>query len=158
MSEGCSAIFQTCQNPNSVEGIDICPTVLWAPSIPLPGEHGKTPTCLWTSTMLWAPSFAIHGEYGETSHMRLTSTMLWAPTIILYPTAWATRLSSIRTLSLSLVRPSPSSIKEGVLSPNKEDQFERTPRPLQQLEQPTIDSPSVSFRHSKPTQSTRSNT
>ena len=62
----------------------------------------KTPTCLWASTVLWVSSFAIHSEYGKTSHMRLTQTMLWAPTIILYPTAWATRLSSIHTLSLSL--------------------------------------------------------
>ena len=51
---------------------------------------------------MWAPSFAIHGECGKTSHVRLTQTVLWASTIILYLTAWATRLSSIHTLSLSL--------------------------------------------------------
>ena len=39
-------------------------------------------------------------EDDATSHMHLTLIVLWTPTIILYPMAWATRLS-IRTLSLS---------------------------------------------------------
>ena len=104
MSEGCPATFQACQNPSSVVGADVCPTVLLAPLTPIPSKHGKPPTCLWTSTVLWASSFAIHGECGKTSHMRLTQTVLWVPTIILYPMTWAKRLSSIRTLSLSLSR------------------------------------------------------
>ena len=37
--------------------------------------------------------------------------------------AWATRLSNIRTLSLSPVKPSPSSIKGDVLPPMKEVDF-----------------------------------
>ena len=103
MSEECPATLQAYQNPSSVVGADIFPTVLWASSTPRPDKHGKTPpTCLWASTVLWAPSFTIHGEYGKTSHMLLTiTTVLWAPTIILYPMAWATRLSSMRTLSLT---------------------------------------------------------
>ena len=103
MSEGCPATFRACQNPSSVVGADICPTVLWAPSTPILDKRGKAPpTCLYTSTVLWVPSSTIHGEYGKTSHMHLTTTMLWAPTIILYPTAWATKNSSMHTLSLSL--------------------------------------------------------
>ena len=65
MSEGCPATFQACPDPSNVVGADVCPTVLWAPSIPIPGEHGKSPTCLWASTVLWALSFAIHGECGR---------------------------------------------------------------------------------------------
>ena len=43
MSEGCPATFQACQNPSSVVSADVCPTVLWVPSIPMPSKHGKTP-------------------------------------------------------------------------------------------------------------------
>ena len=143
MSEGYPTTFLVYQNPSSVVGADIFPTVLWVPSAPIPNKHGKAPpTCLWVSIVLWVPAFTILGEHGKTnymplginsmtgtesaipeednatSHMHLTLTVLWAPTIILYLTAWATILSSKRTLSLSLVRPSPSSIKGDALSPN----------------------------------------
>ena len=37
------ATFQACQNPSSIVGADVCPTVLWEPSIPILGKHGKTP-------------------------------------------------------------------------------------------------------------------
>jgi len=43
MAEGHPATFQACQNPNSVEGADIYPTVFWALSIPVLGKHGKAP-------------------------------------------------------------------------------------------------------------------
>ena len=69
-------------------------------------------------TVWQAPMSAIPEEDNTTSHVHRHSTVLWAPTIILFPPAWATRLSSIHTLSLSLVRPSPLSIKGDVLSPN----------------------------------------
>ena len=103
----------------------------------------RPPTCLWASTVLWVPRFIVPSEHGETPNMPLGinsicrsrhlpypnkttkpptcirhPTVLSAPTIIPYPLAWATRLRSIRTLSLSLVRPSPSYIKGDVLSPN----------------------------------------
>ena len=71
------------------------------------------------------------------------STVLWAPTIILYLMAWATRLSIIRTHSLSLshslIRSSPSSIKGDALSPNKDDSTTRIDtRSIHRVEQPTI--------------------
>jgi hypothetical protein len=101
-----------------------CPTVLWAPSISIPDEHGKPPP----------PHASGHRQccgHRHLSYMVNTikpptciwhKTVLWAFTIILYPTIWATRLSSIRTLPLSLVRSSPSSIKGDARPPNKEDQ------------------------------------
>ena len=126
-------------------GVDICPTVLWAPSTPIPDKHGEAPphaaghqqccgrrhlpyqanmvkpsTCLWISTAWQTPTSAIPEEDDATSHMHLTLTVLWAPTIILYPMAWATRLSICTlSLSLSLVRSSPLSIKGDAISPKK---------------------------------------
>ena len=38
--------------------------------------------------------------------------------------AWTTRLGSIRTISLSLVKSSPSSIKGGALPPTEGDRFQ----------------------------------
>ena len=67
--------------------------------LPYQANMVKPPTCLWVSTVWQAPTSAIPEEEDATSHIHLTLTVLWAPTIILYPTAWATRLS-IRTLSL----------------------------------------------------------
>ena len=67
-----------------------------------------------------------------TSHMHLTSysdiNSVVGAYHYLVPTgmgnkareAWATRLGNICTLSLSLVKPSPSSIKGGALPPTKE--------------------------------------
>ena len=82
----------------------------------------------------------------------MTLTMLWAPTIILYPMAWATRLSSIRKLSLSLVRPSPSSIKGDALSPN--DREAQTTQTLSQ----TIRPPGRFDRFEHPTNSSNKST
>ena len=57
------ATFQACQN--SVVGVDICPTVLWAPATTaIPDEHGKTLACLWTSAVWQAPTPAIPEEDG----------------------------------------------------------------------------------------------
>ena len=67
--------FLACQNPISVVGANIFPTVLWAPSTPIPvyqTKHGKAPpTCLWTSAVLRAPAFTIPGEHGKTPYMPL---------------------------------------------------------------------------------------
>ena len=58
---------------SSVVDADIFPTVLWAPSTPIPDKHGKAlPTCLWTSTVLWAPAFTIPGEHGKTPYIPLS--------------------------------------------------------------------------------------
>ena len=66
------ATFLACQNPSSVVGADICPTVLWTPSTPMPDKCGKAPpTCLWASTVLWASAFTIPGEHGKTPYMPL---------------------------------------------------------------------------------------
>ena len=43
MSERYPATFLTYQNPSSVVGAYIFPTVLWMPAFTIPGEHGKTP-------------------------------------------------------------------------------------------------------------------
>ena len=43
MSEEYPATFLTYQNPSSVVGADIFPTVLWASAFTIPVEHGKTP-------------------------------------------------------------------------------------------------------------------
>ena len=51
-------------------------------------------------------------------HLGINSIMD-ADKTVLYPTAWAMRLGNTHTLSLELVRPSPSSIKGDALSPNK---------------------------------------
>ena len=105
----------------------------------------RPPICLWASTVLWPSGFTVPSAHGETPHMPQginsicrnrhlpypnktmepptcirRPTVLWAPTMALYPPAWATRLRSIRTLSLSIIRPSPSSIKGDALSFNKE--------------------------------------
>ena len=69
--------------------------------LPYQANIVKPPTYLWASTVWQAPTSAIPEEDDATSHMHLTTTVLWEPTIILYPMVWATRLSSIRTLSLS---------------------------------------------------------
>ena len=83
----------------------------------------------------------------KTSHMCLTSTVLWAPTIVLYLTAWATRLSSIRTLSLSLVRPSPSSRKGDVLSPNKGKNQSTTTRTTHTIQMTKDPNEQQTFEH-----------
>ena len=66
MSEECPATFQACQNPSSVVGADICPTVLWALSTAILDKHGKAPpTCPWASIVLWVPTFTLPGEHGK---------------------------------------------------------------------------------------------
>ena len=72
MSEGCPATFQAYQNLSSVVGANDFPIVLWAPSIPIPGEHGKTLNMRLGINNVVAPGFAIPGECGKTFHMRLT--------------------------------------------------------------------------------------
>ena len=70
-----------------------------ARKLPYQTNTVKPLACLWASTVWQAPTSAIPEEEDTTYHKDLTLTVLCAPTIILYPTAWATRLS-IRTLSL----------------------------------------------------------
>ena len=73
--------------------------MLWAPAFTIPGEHGKTPYIpLGINSM--ASTDVYHTKRRRHNHPHPTLTVLRAPTIILYPMAWATRLS-IRTLSLS---------------------------------------------------------
>ena len=59
MLEGRFATFQACQSPNSVVGVDICLTVLWAPSFAL--GHGSLRK-LTTSTMVHKETRIIHSN------------------------------------------------------------------------------------------------
>jgi len=121
-------------------GTDVCPTVLWAPSTPIPGEHDKTTHLpLGINSVVGRRHLPYMTNTIEPTTCVCASTVLWAPIIILYLMAWAIRLSSICTLSLSLVRPSPSSIKRDVLSPNKDNSTTRIDtRSIHRVEQPTI--------------------
>ena len=105
-------------------------TCLWYRHLPYPNKTTQPPTCI---------------RY---------PTVLWVPTIILYPPVWATSIRSIRTLSLSIVRPSPSSIKGNALSPNKGDRFKLIQVILDSLDR----SSSLEQNRQVRTASTRSNT
>jgi len=158
----------------------------------------RPPTYLWASTVLWAPEFTVPSKHGETphmplginsvcsyqhlphpkqddvtSHMHLTSNSVVGAYHHPIPVGMGNKAQK-HTYSppLSLVRPSPSSIKRDALSQNKGDQSKKhrelqglsdnkshkhsehrqlSKRGLELFKQPTIDSPSVSFRHSKAT-------
>ena len=59
--------------------------------------------------------------------------------------AWATRLRNIRTLSLSPVKPSPSSIKEDALSPNIRDSSHS--RFIRSIKFTSTESPGLNHEH-----------
>ena len=64
--------FPACQNPSSVVGADIFPTVLWAPSTPILDKYGKSPPrASEASIVLWVPTFTILGEHGKNPCMPL---------------------------------------------------------------------------------------
>ena len=74
----------------------------------------------WATTVWQAPTSAIPEEDDATSHVHLTLNSIVGAYHHLIPVD----VGSIRTLSLSLVRSSPSSIKGDALSFNREiDQF-----------------------------------
>ena len=109
--------------------------VLWAPAFTVPGEHGKTP-CMPLGINSMAGTDVCYTRRRRRNLPRASDINQYCGRLLssLYPPAWETRLSSICTLSPSLVRPSPSSIKGDALSPNKKiDQFTY------------IDSPSVTL-------------
>ena len=131
-----------CNRPdtNSVVGAYIYPYSIMC-AIKLP--YGKAPpACLWASIVLWAPGFTIPSAHGETSHIplginsvcryrhlpyldkdngtsyvHLTSNSVVGVYHHPVPIGVGNKARSIRTLSLSLVRPSPSSIKGDALPP-----------------------------------------
>ena len=75
-----------------------------------------------TNSILQVPTSTLPEEANATSHVHLTFHSDVNNFVGAYhrlsSSAWATRLSNIRTLPLSPVKPSPSSIKGDALSPN----------------------------------------
>ena len=82
---------------------------------------------LTTNSILQVPTSTLPEEANTTSHVHLTFFSDLNSIVGAYhwlsSSAWATRHSNIRTLPLSSVKPSPSSIKGDVLPPTKEGHF-----------------------------------
>ena len=60
-----------CQNPSSVVGADNFPIVLWAPSTPIPGKHGKAP-----------PHASGHQQCCGRRHLPYQANMVKTPTCL----------------------------------------------------------------------------
>ena len=143
---------------NSIVGADICAYSIVGAIGLLYGK--KPPTCLWasivgarihhtwytwqgsshTNSILQVPTSSLSEEANATSHVHLTFHSNVNSFVGAYhrlsSSAWATRNSNIRTLPLSPVKPSPSSIKWDALPPTKRS-----------------DSPEVNFLKSRLTRS-----
>ena len=102
--------------------------VLWAPTFalqccgrpqtPNPDEHGKTP-CMPLGINSVVGADVCHTRRRQHNLPRVSDIQQYCAAYHLVPIDVGSKTSSERTPSLSLIRPSPSSIKGDVLSSNR---------------------------------------